>query len=196
MRVLLSSVVTAAVVPTYSFGYGWDWVGNRWNSKQKPSRNDGCVYVCPTDMSEQQCQAEQTALQKQRLQIQALQEKLFDEGVEVPDWKYLDFGECANSYATLIAFLKLQAQNAALATLENGDCNQLRRENFCNYYCTGLPVSVSFGDGCKENQTPREITCSWGEIARFNSEVIAILKQKLQISFLEKELSNTSCDIC
>merc|ERR1719352_121525 len=87
----------------------------------QPSRNDGCVYVCPTDMSEQQCQAEQTALQKQRLQILALQEKLFDEGVEVPDWKYLDFGECANSYATLIAFLKLQAQNAALATRGNGD---------------------------------------------------------------------------
>jgi len=147
-------------------------------------------------MSEQLCQAQQTALQKQRLQIQALQEELFDEGVEVPDWKYLDLGECANSYATLIAFLKLQVQNAALATLGNGDCNQLRLEHFCNYYCTRLPISVSFGDGCKENQTPREITCSWEELPRFNSEVIAILKQKLQISALEKMLSNTSCDIC
>ena len=250
MRFLLASVVTAAVIPNYSFGwdsgwddwgsggrkpkpthsptkkhpssntwgspswwngdnnptdwdgwwgsgYAWEWTGDGWNwtSKQKPTSSptpSPSLCECDEDLSEEECQAQKIAVEKQMKQIIGFQKQLEQLGV-VPigydDFKYLELLCLRAAMANYIEYLKMQNQNYITAT-GDGDCKEIARNNYCASNCKGL--TVSYGNGCKERETPRDIT-SCAEASDFNAEVIQILPEQLQIAALEGQLS---CDIC
>ncbi len=144
------------------------------------------VCECEKGVSEEDCQKRKIAVEKQLLQIFALQEELEQFGVEPIDYdnaKYLDLQCIAQANAVQIAYLKQQNTNHALATTDS-DCNESARKNFCTSNCN--EITVLFGRGCKERETPRDTTICLLQAAQFNGEVTAVLKQQLQITSLEK----------
>ena len=254
MRFLLASVVTAAVVPSYSFGwdngwndwgsggrtptqsptpkrpssntwgspswwngdnnptdwdgwwgsgYSWEWTGDgwNWNSKQKPTSSPTSPSPsdceCEKGVSEEDCQKKKIQIEKQILQLVALQKQLEDLGV-VPigyddDFKYLDLICVANAIAKYIAYLKLQITNHILAT-GDGDCKELARKNYCASICDGL--IVSYGGGCRRETPQDQDITSCEDQSTFYAQVIAVTKQQLQIVGLEGQLKSFNCDIC
>ena len=164
---------------------------------REPTSDSAVLWECEKGLSEEDCQARKIAVEKQMLQMIALQEKLEQEGVvaiDYDDFKYLDIECIAQANAVQIAYHKVQLQNHALATTDS-DCNESARENFCTSNCN--EIIVLFGSGCTERETPRDIIAnSYAQVADINAQLIAVLKQQAQIAALEEKLSSTSCDIC